>query len=307
MIPVLSIIVSAVGTVTFMVIVDSMFNTYENFGTLPPMTTKVNREIQTSDGTSYAVNGNYQSSLSPRFVNANVGANIRYHLPPSGMMAAPSVPTTYSTKVYDEQRPQVIDPGYNANGHSSSKYSRPASSEQVQKMRQVQQQYLDVSDMLPVQNHYSSSGYSSSQNGSQQMRSEIVNNTLNMQGNDIIQKLKPDEQPIIYDRYIFANSKSRLRGRADPFRGDLPIAPVLPQAAPDSGVWFRPSVTPHIDLSRGYLSVAGGFDNESNNKLQSLMVASSGGTLQSFGGNNIPLQRSLVNNSAGDLLVTAFV
>lgn len=295
MIPIFSIFGGAFVSVSLMIIIDTYFNKYEHFGTLPPMTTKLNREIRTPGGSAYSVNGNYQSSLTPRFVNTNIGANIRYHLPEEGMMAAPKQPTTYTERVYDERRPQIIDP---PSSHSrSSSYSKSSAhantSAQVQKMRQMQQQYLDVTDLLPV-----SAGYDNQ---------DLVNDTLNRQGDDVINRLTVDEQPIIYDRYMFANSKSRLRGRSDPFRGDLPIAPVLPQAAADSGVWFRPSVTPHIDLGRGYLSVAGGFDNESNQKLRNLMVASSGGTLQSFGGDNVRLQRSLINNSAGDLLVTAFV
>jgi hypothetical protein len=329
----------------------------EYFGTLPNRTVKVNREMMTDSNTAYAVNGNYQASLSPRFINTNVGANIRYNLPPSDMMASPSHPTTMRERLPNEVRPRIAQPPQ-SNSRMSTGVSRPvshsaprsaprsvpvanypqrqqsprqqplhqqqaaqrpqqfqqpqhfqrqssahngqrimnerhinmdsaATSHQVNNVRNTQRQYLNVQDVLPV------------------TQTEMVKGTMNMQGSELVSKI--DEQPIIYDRFMFANSKSNLRGQSDPFRGDLPIVPILPQSAADSGVWFRPSVTPHIDLGRGYLSVAGGFDNDSNNKLKELMIASSGGTLQTFGGDNVRMQRSIINNSSGDLMVSAFV
>lgn len=86
-------------------------------------------------------------------------------------------------------------------------------------------------------------------------------------------------QPITYDRFMFANKKSRLRERGDPIRGDLPIIP-------HNSDWFRPSVQPHIDLKEGAMQVMGGFDNETNNQLSLLMAASAGNALQTFGGMN---------------------
>ena len=270
-------------------IVNAIYNycKSEYFGTNPPMTTKINREIQMSNGTSYSVNGNYQSNLSPRFINTNVGANIRYHLPPPGVL--PDSNRT-ARRVPTETRPTIIDPPSSSSSAATGRrlmnerhITMDTPSASVDNMRQIQREYINVTDLLPVTDQ------------------AVHNETMQKQ------PMVEDEQPIIYDRFMFANSKSNLRGQSDPFRGDLPIVPVLPQSAPDSGVWFRPSVTPHIDLGRGYLSVAGGFDNDSNNKLKELMIASSGGTLETFGGDNIRLQRNIVNNSSGDLMVTSFV
>ncbi|ABF82137.1 hypothetical protein MIV107R [Invertebrate iridescent virus 3] len=84
-------------------------------------------------------------------------------------------------------------------------------------------------------------------------------------------------QPIVYDRFIYANKKSRLRQHGDPIRGDLPIIP-------HNSDWFRPSVTPHLDLKEGALQAIGGFDNGTNNQLSALMNASAGNALQTFGG-----------------------
>lgn len=86
-------------------------------------------------------------------------------------------------------------------------------------------------------------------------------------------------QPIVYDRFMFSNKRSRLREHGDPIRGDLPIIP-------HNSDWFRPSVQPHIDLKEGAMQVMGGFDNETNNQLSLLMAASAGNAMQTFGGVN---------------------
>lgn len=84
-------------------------------------------------------------------------------------------------------------------------------------------------------------------------------------------------QPVTYDRFMYANKKSRNRALGDSIRGDLPIVPV------NMG-WFTPSVQPHLDLKEGAMNVMGGFDNSTNNKLAALMSASAGKALQTFGG-----------------------
>jgi hypothetical protein len=78
------------------------------------------------------------------------------------------------------------------------------------------------------------------------------------------------EQPIVYDRFIFANQRSRLYGLGDPIRGDLPIAPVKSD-------WFRPSVHPTIDLRDGAMSVMGGMNNTTANELRALQTITTGG------------------------------
>ena len=70
-------------------------------------------------------------------------------------------------------------------------------------------------------------------------------------------------QPVIYDRFIYANKKSRLYSQGDSIRGDLPIIPA-------QGNWFVPSVTPHIDLRDGALNVMGGQFNETSSDLSSM-------------------------------------
>ncbi len=78
-------------------------------------------------------------------------------------------------------------------------------------------------------------------------------------------------QPIVYDRFMFANQKSRLRAQGDPIRGDLPIAPC-------NNGWFNVAVNPHIDLHEGAMNVIGGADNGTARALGELNFAASGGT-----------------------------
>lgn len=70
-------------------------------------------------------------------------------------------------------------------------------------------------------------------------------------------------QPIIYDRFMYANKKSRLYSLGDFIRGDLPIMP-------STGDWFVPAVTPHIDLREGAMNVLGGQFNDTSNALSEM-------------------------------------
>lgn len=78
------------------------------------------------------------------------------------------------------------------------------------------------------------------------------------------------EAPIIYERHIFANQKSRLRQHGDPIRGDLAIAPIKYGR-------FDVSVTPHLDLQSGALYAMGGSDNCNTKALAALFAVSAGG------------------------------
>lgn len=87
------------------------------------------------------------------------------------------------------------------------------------------------------------------------------------------------ENVVHYQNFIRANTKSRLRGLANPILGDLPIVP-------DSCGWFRPSVTPNLDLHPGALSVMAG-KNETSHTFNSLVYPSSGGSMTALGGIDI--------------------
>jgi len=126
-------------------------------------------------------------------------------------------------------------------------------------------------------------------------KTNILENNLNDDPN----------QPIIYDRLMFANKQSRLRSRGDPIRGDLPIIPL------NTG-WFRPSVTPSIDLQEGAINVLAGENNETTKSLNNLMYGSLGGVkthLYDGSGDLVKTTNdyyTTLNSGQQDVLVTAY-
>lgn len=113
------------------------------------------------------------------------------------------------------------------------------------------------------------------------------------------------DQPIVYDRFMVANLKSRGQALGDPIRGDLAITP-RPVG------WFRTSATPNTDLHPGALNVMGGMTNETNRALTALMRASSGNTRSTLGGVDlmttpgVPSQELGFSAGSRDVSVRAF-
>lgn len=110
-------------------------------------------------------------------------------------------------------------------------------------------------------------------------------------------------QPVVYDRLIYANKKSRLRGEGDFIRGDLPIFP-------QNLGWFSPSVQPHIDLRTG---IVDNFDSDTANQLKLLQMKSEGKFDRAFQGEFaatpntiIPSYGTFINPSIGDVEVINF-
>lgn len=115
------------------------------------------------------------------------------------------------------------------------------------------------------------------------------------------------KQPIVYDRFMYANRNSRLRGLGDPIRGDLPIAPL-------SGGWFVPSGAfegPNVVLQQGAMNVMGGVNNETSRQLADLVYNTSGGTAKTIGGvdmSNYSMGTFFRSGASagGDVAVTSF-
>ena len=60
-----------------------------------------------------------------------------------------------------------------------------------------------------------------------------------------------ESQPVIYDRLMYSNMRSRLRGQGDYIRGDLQIVPDNYKAGNQHNNWFQVSVKPERDLNPG--------------------------------------------------------
>ena len=248
-------LVAMVASVVAICNLNARKNTKEKFGFggLPSMTWKKQRVLANSTsavkkGDFYSVPGQYQAMLNPRFANTDFGANIRYNMPSYKNQATPCDPLTYGDMVKEDYgcgptvcqkggMPMGVKAGVPAmeSDYSSGNY------EEVLDESHSQSKYPEVSDMVPVGDM----------------------TTVNELGETV--------QPIVYDRFIYANRQSRLRSQGDPIRGDLPIVP----CAAD---WFRPSVHPNIDLQEGAMNVMGGVNNDTTKQLADLINKTSGDT-----------------------------
>lgn len=109
-------------------------------------------------------------------------------------------------------------------------------------------------------------------------------------------------QPVVYDRLIYANRRSRLLDGSDFIRGDLPIFPV-------NNGWFNVSVQPNIDLRRGIID---NYDKDTADQLKLLQMKSEGKFDRAFEGEMIPPNTLIptygtyINPSVGDVEIVNF-
>ncbi len=157
----------------------------------------------------------------------------------------------------------------------------------------------DVSEPFDtVQPNFTSTNYAAEENTLKRREDVVVNDMLPEMAAEAATSVA---QPIVYDRYIYANQRSRLFGLGDPIRGDLPIVPY-------NGDWFRPSVQPNIDLRDGAMMVMAGQDNATARNTMALMRESSGNTLNTFAGAPVMATQTNLGYSSGgaDVMATAF-
>ena len=110
-------------------------------------------------------------------------------------------------------------------------------------------------------------------------------------------------QPVVYDRIMYANRRSKLLEGSDFIRGDLPIFP-------QNLGWFSPSVQPHIDLRRG---IVDSYDKDTSDQLQKLQMVSKGKLGKAFEGEMVkpntlmPSYGTFIDPSVGDVEIVNFV
>jgi hypothetical protein len=267
----------------------------EHFAGLTSNTFKpIKQRVAVVKGDMFEVPGNYQSSLSPRFSNVDYGANIRYNMPSANNLAVnKNNPLTYGDMIFKSGQIGGQDActveGY-CNGSCGAVGCRkggggapvmktsnlvPSSFAENNYKQQVGQlEYNKVTDMLPVQS----------------MSNCAPANALG----------QAQTQPIVYDRIIYANQRSRLYAAGDPIRGDLPIVPVQSD-------WFRPSVHPQIDLRNGAIAAMSGLDSSTTKEVLALQNAASVGLIDTGSGINYAVQKSSYAGAGGsDVQITAF-
>ena len=265
----------------------------EAFGMNPSMTTKVDVEVaansnqaskgnfqsvlgtyhalsypeQAMKGDFYTVPGTYQASLSPRFSGSvDYGANIRYNLPSYENQAVPCNPLTFG-KMAAKDYKENFEENYGCSGGPVSCGKGGAPFSFSGGAPETEPNYAAGNYNEVLANAYSKSQYPE------------ITSTLPIGDMTSLNSLGEEDtdQPIVYDRYIYACRNSRLRSLGDPIRGDLPITPC-------ESDWFRPSVQPNIDLQEGAMQVLGGVNNETANALADLIYTSSGNTAFGIGG-----------------------
>jgi len=210
---------------------------------------------------TYVVPGTYQSPLPPRFSSTGYGGKIYYNLPEKRNLAVD--PNDPMLLAGKIQKPHLRESFQYAAG------SPPAQSQKAYDVLK-QEDSSEYSNQLPV----------------------APMNNVGAGGSEV---------PVVMDRFIYANLRSRLIGQGDPIRGDLPIMPVLPQSDTNSMILFRPSVNPTIDLQSGAMAVLGGAYNENVRDTVQLQMQSAGGAVNTFAGTawqpplNTPVGREIGN------------
>ena len=341
------ILTGIIIALTSVAVVAMKSHSKEGFWMTPSRTWKVDKMFKDPSTQDFFSTPNFQSILSPRFSNVDYGPDLRTQLPSYNRVGVPNDPlfessmpsdpldyaiaknkmtggNTYNSK-FEDTRPQNAYPTGDAQRAYAAAFGSPPygtvsfreNFNSTESPRGFQTSKLIGSAAIPLDPHnpYSTSYANGNYN---QVLNEIVQAgavdgwpTSTVAELDSATFMTQDgemKQPIIYDRYIYSNRNSRLRGQGDPIRGDLPIVPI-------SGSWFIPSGAyegPNIVLQQGAMNVMGGVNNETNNQLANLIYNSSGGAETAIGG--IDMAQTSMNHNVygaasaalGDVKMTAF-
>ena len=260
--------------------------TTENFFLQHPTTFKRVTEVKSDKGDFYSIPG-FQSALSPRFSNTQYGANIKYNMPSYANQAVPCEPLDFGNMAKENYQENFTEDyggcGSCGGGCSTASCAKGGTS--------------DFHGGAPLmEGGYTAGNY-------QQVLDSIEDKDRLPQATDMLPvgdmtTVGADgvvQTPVVYDRYVYANSNSNLRAQGDMIRGDLPIVPCAAE-------WFRPSVTPSLDLQQGAMNVMGGVDNDTTRAMADLINATSGESI--IAGVNMA---SMKNTATGQSMATVQV
>jgi len=304
----------------------------EGFGMLPSFQTKIDvtasKNSQTAKkGDFFSVPGTYQAQLNPRFSNVDYGANIRYNMPSYNNLASPcqplgyaSNPLTFASMVNSKENfvsPKQVKENYGCNSCGGGcgavgcrKGGAPPSfnggaplmegnSYANGNFNEVTEKAYETNAVLPNgkigPSKYSDRSSFYCNDGDGNSDNVSLSSSLPVRDMTAMNAGSENTQPIIYDRYMFANRNSRLRSRGDKIRGDLAILPC------NTG-WFQVSVQPNLDLEQGALNVLAGFNNEQGKAISDIVYKTSGNSQSSVGGINLVNEVNMSNMFGGGLL-----
>jgi hypothetical protein len=281
----------------------------EKFGMLPNMTLKSEAVYVGADGNAQAgpsnaygdnmftVPGQFQANLSPRQSSVDVAAAVSYSLPSKEYLA------------FDEEDPLAqasLVPGFESVRHSKHNHkegfcaacqAQPKMSREGYKSKKMRGSARSArsgeSCRLPSGVRKSMrSGVSSQKKIASQIPYSDVTSMLPVGDMTLASSNGDVQQVTTYQRTMYANQRSRLRGEGCRIRGDLPIVP-------RSNGWFRPSANPERDLCDGALMVIGGPDNESAKQTLALRSMASGDMLSTGAGVSYSVNRQNALSAAG--------
>jgi hypothetical protein len=284
-------------------------SSHEGFGMLPSQQWYIDRTVAkdqnaVAKGDFYSIPGTYQAILNPRFSNVQYGAQIRYNMPDYQNQAVPCEPLTFGNMAKEGytrmggvgSAKENFTTNATTEGYGCGSCAGGCAAVSCRKGGAP----LSFHGGAPIMD----SDYSAGNYG--QMVDSAMQDTQYPTATDMIpvgdmttvNALGETVQPIVYDRFIYANRSSRLRSQGDPIRGDLPIVPCAPE-------WFRPSVHPNIDLQTGAMNVLGGVDNETTRAMADLIISTSGDN--NIAGVNMSSMRNMASGSAlADVSVVAY-
>lgn len=254
---------------------------------------------------------NFQGNLSPRFMSGSYGPNISYNMPsyrnqgvPCDSLAiADMAKECYSTKSNGSGRGGGSRENYD--GCSAGRCGDGCGAGcGVAKCGKGGISLGGLASNKPTAiSHDPNFTSAMNQIRDSEYNTEVLSDGLVPVGDmTTINSLGEVEQPLIYDRFIYANAKSNLYAQGDPIRGDLPIVPC-------SGNWFSVHPTPNIDLNPGALNVMGGHDNGTAQAMAALINATSGGYDTTIGGVDLNMSNSFetsLSGANGDIIVSSF-
>lgn len=271
--------------------------TRENWWGTPSRTWKVDRMVardhKAAQKGDFVSIPNFQAILEPRFHNSNVGAAIRYNPPSEEFMASPCNPLTFAAQGSGQATAETFTQDAREDFCGSCSGVADCGRGGAQPPAQLGAPLTEPS--------YATGNYNEVLDAAYGSESTLPAATANVPVGDmtVVDAMGQTTQPIVYDRYIYANRNSRLRSQGDWIRGDLAIVPCAAE-------WFRPSVHPHIDLNQGAMNVLGGADNGTAMATAQLIYQSSGNADTTIGGANIATELAGASGMDGTVQISAF-
>lgn len=234
----------------------------------------------------------YQALLSPRFNNADFGANLRTRMPEYNRLGVPSHPLNLANDEYKQARRANQSYKTHKDNQDYAEHYNP------NKKHRPAKNVMNLSNTDEIES-FQDNPY----------KRKYVENYQNTPPGVVTMASKDGiiNQPIIYDRYIYSNRDNRLRSQGDPIRGDLVITPL-------SGEWFVPAAArsgnPSLVLQQGAMNVMSGIDNENGKNMASFIYKNSGGAMSTVGGTDLKLATrnayGSVGASTGDVIISSF-